>query len=121
MIDLKNMDCLEAMKQMDDNQFDLAIVDPPYGIDVANDSRFGQKGNKAAGRVFEKAFQVVGTISTHGSHIIEHDGWTVPVVYFLHLINQLPAFFLIHCPLLRVEQLIVLRVLIARTIPFLYL
>lgn len=32
MIDLKNMDCLEAMKQMDDNQFDLAIVDPPYGI-----------------------------------------------------------------------------------------
>ena len=32
MIDLKNMDCLEAMKQMGDNQFDLAIVDPPYGI-----------------------------------------------------------------------------------------
>ena len=32
MIDLKNIDCLEAMKQMDDNQFDLAIVDPPYGI-----------------------------------------------------------------------------------------
>ena len=34
MIDLKNMDCLEAMKQMDDNEFDLAIVDPPYGINV---------------------------------------------------------------------------------------
>ena len=32
MIDLKNMDCLDAMKQMDDNQFDLAIVDPPYGL-----------------------------------------------------------------------------------------
>ncbi len=32
MIDLKNMDCLEAMRQMNDNQFDLAIVDPPYGI-----------------------------------------------------------------------------------------
>ena len=26
------MDCLEAMKEMPDNQFDLAIVDPPYGI-----------------------------------------------------------------------------------------
>jgi site-specific DNA-methyltransferase (adenine-specific) len=35
MIDLKNMDCLEAMKQMDDNQFDLAIVDPPYGINAS--------------------------------------------------------------------------------------
>ena len=32
MIDLHNQDCLEAMKQMKDNQFDLAIVDPPYGI-----------------------------------------------------------------------------------------
>ena len=27
------MDCLEAMKEMDDNAFDLAIVDPPYGIE----------------------------------------------------------------------------------------
>lgn len=28
-----NQDCMEAMKEMSDNQFDLAIVDPPYGID----------------------------------------------------------------------------------------
>jgi len=27
------MDCMEAMKDMSDNQFDLAIVDPPYGIE----------------------------------------------------------------------------------------
>ena len=26
-----NQDCMEAMKEMTDNQFDLAIVDPPYG------------------------------------------------------------------------------------------
>ena len=26
-----NMDCLAAMKQMPDNAFDLAVVDPPYG------------------------------------------------------------------------------------------
>ena len=31
-----NMDCLEAMRQMPDNAFDLAVVDPPYGINVAN-------------------------------------------------------------------------------------
>jgi site-specific DNA-methyltransferase (adenine-specific) len=35
MIDLNNQDCLEAMRQMADNQFDLAIVDPPYGIGAA--------------------------------------------------------------------------------------
>ena len=27
-----NMDCMEAMRQMPDNAFDLAVVDPPYGI-----------------------------------------------------------------------------------------
>jgi site-specific DNA-methyltransferase (adenine-specific) len=30
-----NTDCLEAMRQMPDKAFDLAIVDPPYGIDMA--------------------------------------------------------------------------------------
>jgi len=32
MINIYNMDCLEAMSKMEDNHFDLAIVDPPYGI-----------------------------------------------------------------------------------------
>ena len=27
-----NQDCMKAMKDMSDNQFDLAIVDPPYGL-----------------------------------------------------------------------------------------
>ena len=31
-INLYNEDCLQAMKAMQDKQFDLAIVDPPYGI-----------------------------------------------------------------------------------------
>jgi len=32
MIELLNMDCMDYMKQCSDKQFDLAIVDPPYGI-----------------------------------------------------------------------------------------
>ena len=32
MIHLYNKDCMEAMASMEDNEFDLAIVDPPYGI-----------------------------------------------------------------------------------------
>jgi site-specific DNA-methyltransferase (adenine-specific) len=31
-----NMDCLQAMSEMPDKAFDLAIVDPPYGIDEGN-------------------------------------------------------------------------------------
>tara|TARA_R110002110_G_scaffold105282_1_gene264893 strand:+ start:870 stop:1478 length:609 start_codon:yes stop_codon:yes gene_type:complete len=32
MINLYNIDCMEAMKKAPDNHWDLAIVDPPYGI-----------------------------------------------------------------------------------------
>ena len=31
MINLYNMDCMEALKVMPDKAYDLAIVDPPYG------------------------------------------------------------------------------------------
>ena len=34
-----NTDCLEAMKKYPDNYFELAIVDPPYGIGEANEKR----------------------------------------------------------------------------------
>ena len=30
---LHNMDCMEGMKQFPDKYFELAIVDPPYGIE----------------------------------------------------------------------------------------
>ena len=33
MINIYNKDCLEALKEMSDNEFDLAIVDPPYGLE----------------------------------------------------------------------------------------
>ena len=29
-----NMDCMEAMRQMPDKCFDLAVVDPPYGLGI---------------------------------------------------------------------------------------
>ena len=30
-----NMDCMDLMKMLPDKEFDLAIVDPPYGINIA--------------------------------------------------------------------------------------
>jgi site-specific DNA-methyltransferase (adenine-specific) len=39
------MDCIEGMKQYPDKWFDLAVVDPPYGIDVAKTGKVG--GNNA--------------------------------------------------------------------------
>tara|TARA_R110001599_G_scaffold229722_1_gene428953 strand:+ start:270 stop:872 length:603 start_codon:yes stop_codon:yes gene_type:complete len=46
MINIYNQDCLEAMKSMKDYQFDLAIVDPPYGIDINSSGRLGHYGGK---------------------------------------------------------------------------
>ena len=40
---LYNMDCMEGMKQFPDKYFELAIVDPPYGI-------FGNKA-KSSNRI----------------------------------------------------------------------
>jgi site-specific DNA-methyltransferase (adenine-specific) len=31
-----NMDCMEAMREMPDKAFELAIVDPPYGIGISS-------------------------------------------------------------------------------------
>jgi site-specific DNA-methyltransferase (adenine-specific) len=40
-----NMDCIEGMKQYPDKYFELAIVDPPYGINI-NVSIGRRKGDK---------------------------------------------------------------------------
>lgn len=32
LLDIRNMDCMDLMKEFPDNHFDLAVVDPPYGL-----------------------------------------------------------------------------------------
>jgi site-specific DNA-methyltransferase (adenine-specific) len=48
MIELLNMDCMEYMAGLPDKAFELAIVDPPYGIGAANGAHSNLKelGNK---------------------------------------------------------------------------
>ena len=47
---IHNQDCLEAMKLMQDNEFDLAIVDPPYGIGAGGiNFKNGTSKNKSIG------------------------------------------------------------------------
>ena len=46
-VELLNMDCMEYMAGLSDKHFDLAIVDPPYGININNNSgRLGHYGGK---------------------------------------------------------------------------
>ena len=44
-IKLYNGDCMEYMKDIPDKYFELAIVDPPYGINMAK----GHTGSKKRG------------------------------------------------------------------------
>ena len=51
-LSLFHADCMEIMKQYPDKYFDLAIVDPPYGIDIAEKLANGWV-SKAGGTKFE--------------------------------------------------------------------
>jgi site-specific DNA-methyltransferase (adenine-specific) len=48
-----NMDCIEGMKQYPDKYFELAIVDPPYGINV-NMNAGRKKDTKSKKRIVKK-------------------------------------------------------------------
>ena len=62
-----NMDCMEGMKQFPDKYFDLAVVDPPYGINVGQAS-MGAGGCCTTPESIssESALQAAGT--RHTSH-----------------------------------------------------
>jgi len=55
MIELLNIDCMEYMKTLPDKAFDLAIVDPPYGIGM-DGGNVGYKGfNDFAKKAWDSA------------------------------------------------------------------
>lgn len=47
MIDLRNGDCLEVLKNIEDNSVDLILTDPPYHL-TSITKRFGKKGSAPA-------------------------------------------------------------------------
>lgn len=66
-----NLGCsLEAMREMEDNQYDLAIVDPPYGISI--NINMGRRS---------------GDLPSQYKHFHGEDKESPPVEYFEHLIR----------------------------------
>lgn len=49
------MDCMQGMKEYPDKYFDLAVVDPPYGIDIAE---WDKKEHKPTLEYFTELFRV---------------------------------------------------------------
>ena len=48
LIEVHNIDCMDYMRGLDDNSFDLAIVDPPYGLSGAK--MLGRDSSRSSGR-----------------------------------------------------------------------
>ena len=55
-LDLRLGDCMEVMKNFPDGYFDLAIVDPPYGIGAsAGTGKYGREKNEAKDKKWDDA------------------------------------------------------------------
>lgn len=92
MIELLNIDCVEYMIGCEDNSFDLAIVDPPYGVGETwkkdRKSKFAQhrstyKNNKIPGRkYFNQLFrvsknQIIWGGNYYTRHLPPRNNWIV--------------------------------------------
>ena len=74
-IQIYNKDCLLAMREMKDNEFDLAIVDPPYGGGQRMNFRFNDDPNKKVyenirpeKKYFDELFRVSKSIIVWGGN-----------------------------------------------------
>jgi len=77
MINLYNEDCLQAMRRMDTDQYDLAIVDPPYGINFDGNTTVYVNTDK--GKTFKDRKQ---------NHIKKNwDNSIPPEEYFIELLR----------------------------------
>jgi DNA modification methylase len=83
MIELLNIDCMEYMKGCQDNAFELAIVDPPYGIGISSNPVRQQHEKKQWDNEIPRAeyFSELVRVSEHqiiwgGNYFFDHLGNT---------------------------------------------
>ena len=84
-ITLYNCDCMEYMKDIPDKYFDLAICDPPYGIDITSSGVLGKYNSSNTtwdkhipdARYFEELFRISkNQIIWGGNYFLDYLGAT---------------------------------------------
>ena len=96
-IELLHMDCMDYLRECEDNAFDLAIVDPPYAVGASDGKFGGQKGKESNtgiltkhyanhdrvpdGEYFTELFRVSKNQIIWGANYypqyLNHSGWVV--------------------------------------------
>ena len=80
---ITNEDCMELMKRYPDNHFELAVIDPPYGINITSSgSHFKEKYDiknwdtkTPSKEFFDELFRVSqNQIIWGGNYFLEHIG-----------------------------------------------
>jgi len=77
-------DCLELLKQIDDNSIDSVVTDPPYGLgfmgkewDTYDKTQFGIKGNEGENDLkIKKSFEVLPRYRSDSSFYDFSYAWT---------------------------------------------
>ena len=59
-----NCDCMDFMKDLPDNAYDLAIVDPPYGVEKITGKEFSHGRGKLKNRVLNQAHKKINKWDT---------------------------------------------------------
>lgn len=57
-VELKNIDCMTYMAGLKDNAFDLAVVDPPYGLPARSKTGSGKLKNRKIQEMYTKGWDV---------------------------------------------------------------
>ena len=60
-LDLRHADCMDMMREFPDGYFDLAIVDPPYGIGEAGGEMHSERSLNAAGKLKNRVLNTGNT------------------------------------------------------------
>lgn len=87
-LSLFHADCMEIMKQYPDKYFDLAIVDPPYGIGIAE---WDKKEHRPTKEYFNELFRVSKNQMVWGGNYFElpiSKGWLCWDKSFSDIINK---------------------------------
>jgi site-specific DNA-methyltransferase (adenine-specific) len=82
-LDIRHMDCMDLMAEFPDNHFELAVVDPPYGIGIAKNPVRQQHDKKQWDNAIPDGayFDELKRVSKHqiiwgGNYFLDHLGNT---------------------------------------------